>query len=62
MCDQYGRPRYWKHYVYGLAWLGREHLREQLIVAQAHRLAISPKDFVDWQRDTLYLLQPQAGG
>lgn len=62
MCDAYGVPRYWRHYVYGLAWLGREHLREQLQTAQALRLANTRDEFVDWQRDSLFVIQPQAGG
>lgn len=58
MCDEYGLPKWYRHYVYGLAWLGREQLRDQLQVAQAGRMARSTKDdYQTWQRDVLMNIQ-----
>lgn len=39
-----------------MAWLGREHQREQLKVAQAHRMAsLNPDDFRQYQREIAYV-------
>jgi len=60
MCDAQGCPRWWRHYVYGLSWLGREHVRQQLTAAQSSRLANTATDaFIGWQHEQLMLIQPQ---
>jgi len=47
-----GFPLSWRHWIYGQAWIGREHQREQLRIAQAHRWAgFQKSDFETLQRD-----------
>lgn len=43
-CGADGLPLSYRHFVYGLAYLGRHTLRDQLAHAQATRLAQLPKD------------------
>lgn len=39
-----GQPLSWRHYVYGLGYLGRAHVRTQLMHAQATRLGNATED------------------
>lgn len=34
----------WRHYQYGMAFLGRQHTRAQLAAAEAHRIAGATED------------------
>lgn len=51
-CGADGLPLSWRHYVHGMAWLGRQYQRDQLADAQAIRMAATTKeDFEVWTRD-----------
>lgn len=51
-CGTDGLPRSWRHYVHGMAWIGRQFQRDQIASAQAARMATTTKDdFESWQRD-----------
>lgn len=57
-----GFPRTWRHFVYGMAFIAREHLRTQLARAQATRMAGVVKD--DWevyQRDVTRVTEVPRG-
>ena len=50
-----GDPLSWRHYEYGLRYLGRTHLRDQLRMAQAFRIAAASvgddgvDHYAEWQ-------------
>lgn len=46
-----GYPLSWRHYVYGLAYLRRERLREMLRLSEAVRAAGAVKGYEEWQAD-----------
>jgi hypothetical protein len=57
-CGSDGLPLSYRHFVYGLAFLGRHQLRDQLAAAQAFRVAQFPADdFVEWQGDLVRLTE-----
>lgn len=43
-CGRDGFPLSWRHYCYGLRYLGRSHIREQLARAGAARMAAAETD------------------
>lgn len=58
-CGPDGLPLSWRHFQYGLAYLGRDHLRWQLGLAQAGRLAQADTEgFRSWTQDLNRMLQP----
>jgi len=58
-----GFPLSWRHFVYGMAYLGRADLRAGLAAAQAHRAAgYSADDFDAHQRDVLRLTEVPRHG
>lgn len=47
-----GFPLSWRHYVYGLRYLGRAHVRHQLTTAEAVRLGGAARDdYTAWRGD-----------
>lgn len=58
-CGPDGFPRSWRLYQYGLAYLGRAHLRQQLAHAEAHRLGGATEDsYTQWHRSIGRRLEP----
>lgn len=61
-CTSDGFPRSWRHYLYGMAFIARENLRNQLHAAQATRMASVVKDdFETWQRDVQRVTEVPRG-
>lgn len=58
-CGPDGLPRSWRHYQHGLAYLGRAHIRQLLLHAEAARLAGAvAEDYQVWHRDTAATVGP----
>jgi hypothetical protein len=54
-----GDPLSWRHFQYGLAYLGRDYLLTQRQAAEAMRMAQANKgDYTDWHRDIGFRLTP----
>lgn len=59
-CGDDGFPRSWRHYQYGLAALGRQHMRTEMQMAEATRAAAAQqKDYRDWRREIIMMLTPR---
>jgi len=57
-CGADGLPLSYRHWVYGLAYLGRAALRDELAAARAARMAQQSKDdFGEWVRDVQRLTE-----
>lgn len=46
-----GFPLTWRHYVYGMAHLGRATAAEKLRLADSFAIAQNPKEWTRWNRD-----------
>lgn len=61
--NKQGEPLSWQHFRYALVHIAREHLREQLRLAQAVRMARSEKeDYETWQRDVARMTEVPRNG
>jgi hypothetical protein len=58
-CGADGLPLSWRHFHYGLSYLGRAYLREQAQVAGAVRMARGDEErFRDWAADVALFTGP----
>lgn len=58
-----GLPLSFRHFVHGMAHIGRSHLRDELARAQATRNAgLKLEDFQAYQRDTLRVTEVPHDG
>lgn len=58
-----GWPRSWRHYLYGMAYLGRAALREHLARTESARMAnASADDFRALQRDVSRMTEVPRDG
>lgn len=58
-----GFPLSWRHFVYGMAYLGRQTLREQLARVESFRLGnAAPDEFRSFQRDVSRMTEVPRDG
>lgn len=58
-----GRPRSYRHFVYGMAHLHRAHLRRALELAEAHRIGNATQpDFDRFSRDVTLMTEVPRNG
>lgn len=63
-CGPDGLPLSWRHFVYGLQFIGRQWVREEVRAAQASRMGaqVADEGFRSWRADQLRFTEGALNG